>query len=375
MHLLHVSSGNLYGGVERALVAFARAADAVKADLRQTFAVAYEGRLHAELEAAGADVVTFGAARARKPWTIWRARRELAGAIAGLGRPLAVIAHSPWALAVLGQAARDAGALTVLYLHNPPAQALWPDGWARRTAVDLVIANSRYTAEASRPFLPAVPVACLYPPVELPEIPPGERLRVRRELGTGAEDVVILQASRMEAWKGHTALVEALAALGDVPGWTAWIAGGAQRPSERVYVLSVRRAVTAANLEPRVRFTGERADIARLAAAADIYCQANRDPEPFGIAFVEALGAGLPVVTTAAGGAPEIVADDCGRLVAPGDAAALTAALGELIRSAPLRRALGALGATRARALCDAPTQLARLIEMLDEVPARQAVR
>ncbi len=375
MRLLHVSSGNLYGGVERALVAFARAASPATTDLRQSFALGYNGRLRGELEAAGADVVTFGAARARKPWTIWRARRELASVIAGLGSPLAVIAHSPWALAVLGQAPRDAGALTVLYLHNPPAQALWPDGWARRTAVDLVIANSQYTAGASRPFLPAVPIVCLHPPVELPAISPDDRLRVRRELGTGEDDVVILQASRMEAWKGHTALVEALAALGHVPGWTAWIAGGAQRPSERVYVLSVRRAVTAAGLEPRVRFTGERADIARLAAAADIYCQVNRDPEPFGVAFIEALGAGLPVVTTAAGGAPEIVATDCGRLVAPGDATALTTALSELIRSAPLRRTLGARGPARARALCDGPTQLARLIELLDEVPVRVAAR
>lgn len=375
MHLLHVTNGNLFGGVERALLAFARAADLAGTDFRQTFAVAYDGRLRAELEAAGADVVTFGAARARRPWTIWRARRELASVIARLGTPRAVIAHSPWALAVLGQAARDAGARTVLYLHNPPTQALWPDEWARRTAVDRVIANSRYTADASRPFLPTVPIACLYPPVDLPRIPADERVRVRRELGTGEDDVVILQASRMEAWKGHTALVEALATLADVPGWTAWIAGGAQRPSERVYVLSVRRAVTAAGLEPRVRFTGERADIARLAAAADIYCQVNRDPEPFGVAFVEALGAGLPVVTTAAGGAPEIVVADCGRLVAPGDATTLSATLRELVGSARLRQSLGARGPARARALCDAPTQLARLIDILDEVPARSAVR
>jgi glycosyltransferase involved in cell wall biosynthesis len=375
MRLLHVTSGNLYGGVERALVAFSRAAHPSSAEARQTFAVGYDGRLHSELTAAGADVVTFGAARARKPWTIWRARRELATVIAGLDGPLAAIAHSPWALAVLGQAARDAGALTVLYLHNPPAQALWPDGWARRTAVDLVIANSQYTAEASRPFLPAVPIVCLYPPVELPAIPADDRVRVRRELGTGEDDVVILQASRMEAWKGHTALVEALATLADLPGWTAWIAGGAQRPSERVYVLSVRRAVTSAGLEPRVRFTGERADIARLAAAADIYCQVNRDPEPFGVAFVEALGAGLPVVTTAAGGAPEIVVDDCGRLVAPGDATTLAGTLRGLIGSARLRQSLGSRGPARARALCDGPTQLARLIEILDEVPVRAAVR
>ena len=376
MRLLHVSSGNLYGGVERALVAFARAASPAKTDLRQSFALGYNGRLRGELEAAGADVVTFGAARARKPWTIWRARRELASVIAGLGSPLAVIAHSPWALAVLGQAPRDAGALTVLYLHNPPTTAPWPDGWARRTPVDLVIANSEYTARVSRPFLPCAPIACLHPPVDLLPASAADRMRVRRELGTGADDIVILQASRMEALKGHATLIEALTALRDLPGWTAWIAGGAQRPGERVYVLSLRRAVTAAGLEPRVRFTGERADVPRLAASADIYCQPNRDPEGFGIAFVEALVAGLPVVTTAAGGALEIVGDDeCGRLVPPGDVPALAAALEQLIADAPLRRALGARGPARARTLCDGPTQMARLAEMLTTVTARVYAR
>jgi glycosyltransferase involved in cell wall biosynthesis len=364
MRLLHVYSGNLYGGVERALLAFARASTP---DVRQAFALAYDGRLRRELDTAGAEVVTIGAARARAPWTIWRARRELADLLQARGTPAVVVAHSPWALAVLGTVAQDAGALTVLYLHNPPAPALWPDGWARRMPVDLVIANSRYTAEASRPLLPAIHIACLHPPVDVIPVVPADRLRVRRELGTGSDDVVILQASRMEAWKGHKTLIDALAALRDVPGWTAWIAGGAQRATERAYVVSIRRAVTAAGLEPRVRFTGERADIASLAAAADIYCQANRDPEPFGIAFIEALGAGLPVVTTAAGGAPEIVAEECGRLVPPGDVPALTSALQELIVSAALRRALGACGPTRARALCDAPTQMARLTQIVKD--------
>lgn len=373
IHLIHVYSGNLYGGVERALVAFAHAS---RPDVRQTFALAYDGRLHRELEAAGAEVVTIGAARARAPWTIWRARRRLAALFATCDTPVAVLAHSPWALAVAGPSAQEARAFTALYLHRSPTTAPWPDGWARRTPVDLVIANSEYTARVSRPFLPGAPIACLYPPVDLLPASAADRIRVRRELGTPADDVVILQASRMEPLKGHAMLIEALAALRDLPGWTAWIAGGAQRPAERVYVLSLRRAVTAAGLEPRVRFTGERADVPRLAASADIYCQPNRDPEAFGIAFVEALVAGLPVVTTAAGGALEIVGDDeCGRLVPPGDVPALAAALEQLIANAPLRRALGARGPARARTLCDGPTQMARLAEMLTKVTERVYAR
>ena len=60
-------------------------------------------------------------------------------------------------------------------------------------------------------------------------------------------------------------------------------------------------------------------DVPRLLAAADIHCQPNISPEPFGIAFIEALAAGLPVVTSAIGGAIEIVDDTCGRLVPASD--------------------------------------------------------
>ena len=58
----------------------------------------------------------------------------------------------------------------------------------------------------------------------------------------------------------------------------------------------------------------------RLLAAADVFCQPNSGPEPFGIVFVEALYAGLPVIATAIGGAQEIVDAACMR---SGDAGAL----------------------------------------------------
>jgi glycosyltransferase involved in cell wall biosynthesis len=51
------------------------------------------------------------------------------------------------------------------------------------------------------------------------------------------------------------------------------------------------------------------------------------DAEPWGLALVEALAAGRPVVAADAGGPREIVADGAGRLFPPGDAAAAAAAL------------------------------------------------
>ena len=90
-----------------------------------------------------------------------------------------------------------------------------------------------------------------------------------------------------------------------------------------------------------------------LLAAADVLCQPNTGPEPFGVAFVEALYAGRPVVTSRLGGAIEIVAADCGLLVEPADPAALAAALAALIADPQSRARLGAAGPARARALCD----------------------
>jgi glycosyltransferase involved in cell wall biosynthesis len=87
-------------------------------------------------------------------------------------------------------------------------------------------------------------------------------------------------------------------------------------------------------------FLGQRADVPHLLVAADIHCQPNIEPRAFGIAFVEALYAGLPVVTTAMGGGLEIVDESCGRLVAPDDANALSQVLGSLIMNSMQEREL-----------------------------------
>ena len=94
-----------------------------------------------------------------------------------------------------------------------------------------------------------------------------------------------------------------------------------------------------------------------MLCAADIYCQPNTGPEPFGIAFVEALYAGLPVVTTNLGAAPEIVTDDCGILVPP-VSDNLIAALSDLIQDTIRRLRLSAAGPKRAAALGDPRTTM-----------------
>jgi glycosyltransferase involved in cell wall biosynthesis len=107
-----------------------------------------------------------------------------------------------------------------------------------------------------------------------------------------------------------------------------------------------------------------------LLQAADVYCQPNRDPDSFGLSFIEALGASLPVVTTRMGGASEIVNTTCGVLVEPGSIAELTAALRRLLSHPAERRRMGEAARSRAAELCNLPQSLSRLARELAGLPS-----
>jgi glycosyltransferase involved in cell wall biosynthesis len=165
----------------------------------------------------------------------------------------------------------------------------------------------------------------------------------------------------MEAWKGHATLLRTLAALRDHPHWVCWIVGAAQRASERAYEASLRTLASQLGIAERVRFAGERHDVRRVLAAADLYCQPNARPEPFGIVFVEALLARLPVITAPLGGASEIVDESCGVLIRADDAQGWRAAVEHFVTDEAARSRLGAAGPRRAAELCEPERQMIRL--------------
>jgi len=124
-------------------------------------------------------------------------------------------------------------------------------------------------------------------------------------------------------------------------------------------------------LTSRVSFLGERSDVPDLLRAADIFCQPNSGPEPFGIVFVEALYAGLPVVTTDMGGPKEIVDASCGFLVAP-EPAAVAAALRRLISEPALRKKLAEAAPARARQLCDPQARIEEIAQAISSLESRE---
>ncbi|ATB45465.1 glycosyltransferase family 4 protein [Corallococcus macrosporus] len=373
LRVLHVSSGNLYGGIETLLHTVAREQGRHPA-LAHAFALCFEGRLSQELRDAGAALHVLGPARTGRPWSVWRARSVLR-ALLRAGRFDGVICHAIWPQALFGPVVRAVGVPLVFFQHDALSGAHWLERWARVTPPDLVLANSRFTAGTLASVYPRAPCRVSHCPVPAPPpaLAPAERARLREELGAAEGDVVILQASRMQSWKGQRLLLEALGRLRRVPGWRAWVAGGAQRPEERAYLDGLRAQAKQLGVEDRVRFLGQRSDVPSLLRAADLHCQPNVKPEPFGLAFVEALQAGVPVVTTGMGGALEIVDASCG-VVVPPEPGALARALAALIENPRTRAALGAAGPARALAVGDAGAFLRGMEEALRALSGPQEV-
>jgi len=358
LRVLHVCAGNLYGGIER-IVSECATSRALCAEMSPSFAVCFEGRLSQEIDASGASCVRLGPARMSRPHTVLRARESLR-TLLDVSRPDAIVCHSSWATGLAGSIARRAGVPLAMWVHDRLSGGTWAERWALATRPDLLIVNSRYTAETVARVYPAVPHEVVYAPV--PASTQGSR-DVRVSLGVETATPVVLIASRFERWKGHHELIAALSKIEEP--WCLWIAGGPQRDGEVKYERELRSLVDCAGIEARTRFLGERRDVPALMRAADVHCQPNSIAEPFGLTYVEALYAGLPVVTTAMGGALEIVTRDCGVLVPPDDPGALTMALRMLIRDPALRAQLGFAGPARAAELCDPARQLAKLATAL----------
>lgn len=353
MRVLHVSSGNLYGGVETALVALARFRNLCPA-MQPEFALCFEGRLSKELLDTGVTVHQLGEVRTRKPWTVWSARRRLRSLLAE-GRFDVMMCHMSWTMAMFGKTARRSHTPLAFWAHDAANGSNWLERWASRVSPDIVIGNSEFTKGTMPLLFPKAPCKIVFYPVK--PTPPldakGCREEIRSALGVPDDMVAIIQVSRMEAWKGHHLHLDALAKLKDDPRWTCWMVGGAQRPEEQQYMREIQDKAERLGIGARVRFLGQRSDVPSLLAAADIFSQPNLGAEPFGIVFIEALAAGLPVVTTAMGGPKEIIDDSCGLVSPPGNADQVAAALRRLIDSTELRSRLGQHGPARAIELCD----------------------
>lgn len=362
--VLHICSGNLYGGVETFIATLARYRESCPA-LDQQFAVCFDGRLKQELLADGATVHDLGAVRVRQPLSIWKARQRLFGLIEK-SKIEVVICHMAWAYSIFAPTVRSCGRSLVFWLHMATDGRHWLERWAQMTRPDLVIAPSRFVADTSVSMFPSANASVVnYAVAPSNDSLRGERSTVRNEFGTPHDAIVTVQACRLEEWKGQRIHLQALAHLRDVRGWNCWIVGGPQRPHEIRLLDSLKSEAVSLGIADRVRFVGQRSDVPRILAAADIYCQPNTGLEGLPVVFTEALDARLPIVTSDIGGFWEVVDETCGIRVPAGDSLAVAESLRRLIDDRAARERMGDAGRARARAMFDPVQQIQKMNRLL----------
>jgi glycosyltransferase involved in cell wall biosynthesis len=241
--------------------------------------------------------------------------------------------------------ARLGGARVVLHVHGStfavfhaglprPARALL--GWSMRRA-DAVIALGSFWRDylVSRVGLDPARVH-----VMANAVPPASARAVGAP-GTRCASCALLFLGRLGARKGTPDLLRALAALRDA-GQTNWhltCAGDGD-------IEGSRHQAAMLGLADSVTFTGwvDEARARGLLAAADALVLPSHH-EGLPMAILEAMAHGLPVVTTPVGAIADVIKDGRnGLLVAPGDIAALQAALARIITSPAERQAMGVAG-------------------------------
>lgn len=221
---------------------------------------------------------------------------------------------------------------------------------------DVVIANSRYTAElisAMHPFardrLRVIHRGTDLTVFSPSAVSPARVDALRRQWKVEPHERIVLLAARLTGWKGHRVLIEAARRLCDngLRDVVFILAGDAQGRDS--YVREIDALIAERGLTGIVRRVGHCTDMPAAMLAASVVAVPSTEPEAFGRVAVEAQAMGTPVVTSDLGAVPETVlappqVDASARTgwhVPAGDAPALAAALGEVL----------SLGATQAEAL------------------------
>lgn len=202
-------------------------------------------------------------------------------------------------------------------------------------------------------------------PAHTPSLTPG---RVPEAWPRSDGSVRLLSVGNVTPRKGHDLLVEALADVADRP-WHCIVAGSLERAPE--FVRQVQHRVEHLGLTARIDFAGELDDatLTGLLESADVFVLPSWY-EGYGMALTEALQHGLPVISTTGGAIADTVPAAAGRLVTPGDARVLSAALAEVLDSPGTRQAMAAAARQHAAALPNWSQQVAQFAGALTNLAA-----
>jgi glycosyltransferase involved in cell wall biosynthesis len=243
----------------------------------------------------------------------------------------------------------------------------------RRTAA--IIANSSSVAEdVERALAPSARIRVVHNAVDLDAFSPdgpADALDARAGLAPApAGTIRVGLVGTFARWKGHDVFLRAIAALPRELPVRAYVIGEPlyETVGSQYTIDELRACAVSAGAADRVGFTGFlRAPYAMR--ALDVVVHASTRPEPFGLVIAEAMACGRAVVTSASGGARELVEPEIDALVhAPGDVGGLAHAIARLVKDAELRGRLGGRARTAACARFHPDRLAAALVEIYEQV-------
>lgn len=244
----------------------------------------------------------------------------------------------------------------------------YPDGlgfrikdWLRKkvlTTARCVICNSLYTESLVNSLAPAAKTTVINPGVDCERFNIGlTQLQARLQLGLPPEKRVLLSVSRIDEYKGHDVVLEALTALTkEQRQYIHYVVAGKGNHLE-----ALRRRSTELGLDQHISWLGFVADdkLPLLYKAADLFVLCTREDktqrgvEGFGMVFLEAQAAGLAVIGTRAGGIPDAIREgNGGWLIEQDDSTALVSRLQILITKPDDISTQGGLGMKRTQNEC-----------------------
>jgi glycosyltransferase involved in cell wall biosynthesis len=353
MRILFVINGTDFGGTEVSLAQTA-ASLARRGHAVHVLSLKPVGPLGARMAAAGVAVSSFDMPEAVSPASLLQAAVRLARR---LRREPYDVVHSllPRANVVSRVANRLAGggrphfagerstdfrrARAVQVLNRLTA------GWS-----DAVLAVSPAVRDVliARDGIAARRILVVPNGIDLREIDRVEPADVRGERGIPAGHPIVCSIGRLIPDKGHVYLLRAVAALAarPAPAHVVLVGGG---PEEG----RLRDEAERLGIGPRVHCLGVRGDAAAVLKASDVFVLPSLE-EGFPVSLLEAMACARPVVASAVGGIPAVLADGAtGLLVPPGE---LWGADARTADAAQAERAVAALGVAIA-ALLDDPAR------------------
>jgi len=219
--------------------------------------------------------------------------------------------------------------------------------------VGALLANSRSVADdVTAALQPRIPVQVIQNAVDLKTFAPEgpiEDLDRRADLAPPDRPVVrIGLVATFARWKGHEVFLRALAGMPKDEAVRGYIIGGPvyDTTGSQYTIEELQTLADGLGLNGRVGFTGFLPPAPAM-RALDVVVHASTRPEPFGLVIAEAMACGRALITSAAGGAAELVDGGVDAVThTPGDVAGLSAGMVRLTRDPAARRELG----VRARA-------------------------